>query len=75
MSGVRFSPASASPQSPGDPLGPIGVGGRRRLLLVAVATGVPALLALIGLSLFFVPLPDQVKAYDYREIKKIQGGR
>ena len=28
-----------------------------------------------GPSLFFVPLPDQVKAYDYREIKKIQGGR
>ena len=28
-----------------------------------------------GPPLFFVPLPDQVKAYDYREIKKIQGGR
>ena len=28
-----------------------------------------------GPPLFFVPLPDQVKAYEYREIKKIQGGR
>lgn len=28
-----------------------------------------------GPPLFFVPLPNQVKAYDYREIKKIQGGR
>jgi phosphate transport system substrate-binding protein len=27
-----------------------------------------------GPPLFFVPLPNQVKAYDYREIKKIQGG-
>ena len=27
-----------------------------------------------GPPLFFVPLPTQVKAYDYREIKKIQGG-
>ncbi len=28
-----------------------------------------------GPPLFFVPLPNQVKAYDYREIKKIQGGQ
>jgi phosphate transport system substrate-binding protein len=41
----------------------------RKLVYWAVTQGQK-----FGPPLFFVPLPTQVKAYDYREIKKIQGG-
>ncbi|MCS6915075.1 MAG: ATP-binding protein [Myxococcales bacterium] len=39
-----------------DPLLPLREGLRGRLLLVALAMGVPAMLGLLGLALFFVPL-------------------